>query len=238
MHREHGFLLKNGSWQWHTQSITPVYDKEGKILEIQGICHDVTEKRSSDEILRNANRQLNLLSGITRHDILNKITAIHGYITISEMENSNPVISEYLKKMKNSTNLIQEQIEFTRLYQDLGSQDPKWMDLHEALSYLSMPDSITQERNLKNVSVFSDPMLEKVFFNLLDNSIRHGQYVTKITIGSHISGDNLIITWEDNGIGIHEDEKEKIFERGYGKNTGLGLFLSREILSITGITIK
>jgi two-component system CheB/CheR fusion protein len=33
-------------------------------------------------------------------------------------------------------------------------------------------------------------------------------------------------------------EKEKIFERGYGKNTGLGLFLSRDILDITGITIK
>ena len=49
--------------------------------------------------------------------------------------------------------------------------------------------------------------------------------------------DGLHIVWEDNGIGIAEKEKELIFERGYGKNTGLGLFLVREILSITGIRI-
>jgi len=43
---------------------------------------------------------------------------------------------------------------------------------------------------------------------------------------------------EDDGDGVASGEKEKIFERGFGKNTGLGLFLSREILSITGIMIR
>ncbi len=43
---------------------------------------------------------------------------------------------------------------------------------------------------------------------------------------------------EDDGEGVPADEKEKIFERGFGKNTGLGLFISREILDITGITIR
>jgi len=47
-----------------------------------------------------------------------------------------------------------------------------------------------------------------------------------------------VVVWEDNGVGIMEEEKERIFERGYGKNTGLGLFLVREILSLTGIMIS
>jgi signal transduction histidine kinase len=55
---------------------------------------------------------------------------------------------------------------------------------------------------------------------------------------SHPSGEDLIVVWEDNGIGRAENEKERIFERGSGKNTGLGLFLVREILSLTGILIK
>jgi signal transduction histidine kinase len=42
----------------------------------------------------------------------------------------------------------------------------------------------------------------------------------------------------DDGVGIPDDEKEKIFTRGFGKNTGYGLFLIREILSITGFSIK
>lgn len=49
--------------------------------------------------------------------------------------------------------------------------------------------------------------------------------------------DDTKIVWEDNGTGIPDEEKEQIFHRGYGKNTGLCLFLVREILSITGMMI-
>ena len=48
----------------------------------------------------------------------------------------------------------------------------------------------------------------------------------------------MILIIEDDGIGIPEEDKDKIFTRGFGKNTGYGLFLVREILLITGITIK
>jgi signal transduction histidine kinase len=50
--------------------------------------------------------------------------------------------------------------------------------------------------------------------------------------------DGLMLIIEDNGIGIAAEEKPMIFDRGYGKNKGLGLFLVREVLSITGISIK
>jgi len=89
-----------------------------------------------------------------------------------------------------------------------------------------------------NLEVFADPLIVKVFFNLLDNSIRHGQRVTEIRVASHQSGDNLVVVWEDNGVGIAMEDKELIFGRGFGKNTGLGMFLVREILSLTGITIR
>jgi len=81
-------------------------------------------------------------------------------------------------------------------------------------------------------------MLEKVFYNLFDNAQRHGERVTEIAIRCERAPDGIIIIVEDNGVGIAAGEKEKIFERGFGKNTGLGLFLVQEILSITGITIR
>jgi signal transduction histidine kinase len=90
---------------------------------------------------------------------------------------------------------------------------------------------------MQNISIFADPMLEKVFFNLLDNSVRHGQHVTEIRVSAHESENELTVFWEDNGVGITMQEKEKIFERGYGKNTGFGMFLVREILLLTGILI-
>jgi len=71
-----------------------------------------------------------------------------------------------------------------------------------------------------------------------ERNIRHGEHVTDIRISPHVSESNLVITWEDNGVGVPEEEKEQIFNRGFGKNTGLGLFLLREILALTDISIR
>jgi signal transduction histidine kinase len=86
--------------------------------------------------------------------------------------------------------------------------------------------------------VLADPMIQKVFENLMENTLRHAHSTTRIGCRCEERGGQLAIIWEDNGPGIPDDLKERIFERGYGENTGLGLFLSREILAITGITIK
>jgi len=80
-------------------------------------------------------------------------------------------------------------------------------------------------------------MIEKVFSNLLDNTLRHGTGATRVHLSCEESEDSLRLIWEDDGCGIPADQKERIFERGVGKNTGFGLLLSREILAITGITI-
>jgi signal transduction histidine kinase len=85
--------------------------------------------------------------------------------------------------------------------------------------------------------VFADPLIGKVFYNPMDNAVRYGGKITTIRFSALESGDDHLIVCEDDGEGVAADLKEKIFERGYGKNTGLGLALSREILDITGITI-
>ncbi len=72
----------------------------------------------------------------------------------------------------------------------------------------------------------------------MDNAVRHGGAITIISISSQVCENCLTITCVDDGIGIPPDEKEKIFNHGYGKNTGIGLFLAKEILSITGLSIR
>ena len=228
---------KNGTWQWHTQSISPVYDVGGRVIAVQGICHDITEHKRVRDNLRRANRQLSLLTGVTRHDILNNVSTARGYLKIAEMKYGDPAQAEYMKKTDDAITEIKSQIEFTKVYQDLGAHDPQWIDLDMVMPRAHVPKTISLNADVRGVMVLADPMLEKVFFNLLDNSLRHGERVTEIAVSSHQSDGNLVIVWEDNGIGVASDEKERIFERGFGKNTGMGLFLVREILSITGISI-
>jgi signal transduction histidine kinase len=154
------------------------------------------------------------------------------------MRNPDPEISPDLETLYSVLKTIQQQIEFTRIYEDLGSQQPVWINLDSIIPHSSVPASVTLVSEIADLSVFADPLIDKVFFNLLDNSLRHGQQVTLIRISSRESDGTLTVVWEDNGCGIPDEDKENIFRRGFGKNTGLGMFLAREILSLTDMVIK
>jgi len=166
------------------------------------------------------------------------MTVLLGYLHLAEEEPANPRVPEFLRKMELTATNIRSQIEFTRIYQDLGTHEPQWLDLAMIIRRIKVPEEIALIADVENISVFASPMFEKVFFNLIDNSIRHGERVTGIRVSCQKSGDDLVIVWEDNGVGIPGKDKEHIFERGFGKNTGLGMFLAREVLALTGITIR
>jgi PAS domain S-box-containing protein len=228
----------NGTWIWFTLSISPIRDSDGNIVACIGISHDITGRKKNEEAFRRANRQLKLLSSITRHDILNRISVIQGYITIAEQDCADSILSGYLGKMNAAIQEIQSQIEFTRMYHNLGSHEPRWIRMADIMPGLPVPETITLKADLENISVFADTMFEKVFFNLLDNSVRHGKQVTEIHVSAHHAGDHMAVVWEDNGGGFPAENKERIFELGYGMNTGYGMFLVREVLSLTGLSIK
>lgn len=231
-------LNVKGVLQWHLISISPVSDNSGKTILIQGISHNITERKKIEHDLINAFRQLNLLSNITRHDILNQVNAGLIFLDDISIRWKDPVLSLQIEKVRTSIGTIQKQIEFTRVYQDLGIHEPRWYTLESIIPFSSLSDDISLTRVINGFSIYADPMIEKVFFNLLDNSIRHGQHVTRIRISAVPTDQELILVWEDNGVGIRSEDKEKIFDRGFGKNTGLGMFLVREILSLTGIAIR
>ena len=211
---------------------------DSRLAGLRGVAYDITERKRAEEALQLANRQLNLLGSITRHDLLNKITVILGNLKLAEKKCTDPGLMEHLAKIRSATGAIKSQIEFTRIYQKLGTHEPQWIAIESVMPTSHVPPGITLDAEVRGISVLADPMLERVFFNLLDNSIRHGQQVTAIRVFTEPSGSDLVMFWEDNGIGIPDDEKEKIFEREFGANTGLGMFLAREILSLTGITIR
>ena len=198
----------------------------------------LVQKKEGEAALRQANRQLNLLSGITRHDINNKIQVILGYLELIRERLQEPGLKEMADSIESATQAIQSQISFMKVYQDLGIHEPVWQILGNLIPRAQGPEGVTWQADVEGIEVLADPMFERVFSNLLDNSIRHGSHVTEIKVFSRISGTGLLIIWEDNGVGIMPAQKERIFERGFGKNTGFGLFLTKEILSLTGMGIR
>jgi PAS domain S-box-containing protein len=219
---------------------SPLRDEVGNITGSVHVMRDITEHKQTEESLRRANNKLTMLSSITRHDILNKLTGLRMYLELSKESVNDPVFLDYIEKEIETTEAIERQIEFTRFYESIGVNAPQWQDVTErirsAASQLPL-EGITFDILLPPVQVYADALIEKVFYNLIENSLRHGGRITSMSFTFEETQKGGVITFRDDGKGISLADKDKLFRRGFGKHTGLGLFLSREILSITGITI-
>jgi len=236
---EYRALRKDGSTFWALAFASP-FIVNGKHGGLRGFIFNITERKNTEETLHQASRKLTILSNITRHDILNQLMGLRGYLELSKEKVKDPVILKYILKEEQVAETIQGQIEFSRNYQDIGGHAPNWQSVSKtissAVSQLNL-SGVEIDVAVDRVEVFADSLLVKVFYNLMENSLRHGDHVTRMDFSVQESEKGLILIYRDNGVGISAEDKKKLFHQGFGKHTGLGLFLSREILSITGITI-
>jgi len=205
--------------------------------------YENTERKRVEEALAEANKKLNLLSSITRHDINNQLLILNGYVELLHGEIPDPSLEDYFSRIAKASSQISSMIRFTKDYEKIGIRAPVWHDLQVLVNNVEkgvIPGQVTIKNDLPaGIEVFTDPLIVKVFFNLIDNAIRHGGgRITTIRFSFKESNGDRMIVCEDDGDGVATDDKEKIFSRGFGKNTGFGLPICREILEITGITIK
>ncbi|MCX6699584.1 MAG: hypothetical protein NTV68_06605 [Methanomicrobiales archaeon] len=106
------------------------------------------------------------------------------------------------------------------------------------LSHISI-GNIRPRIETENLEIFADPLLEKVCQRLFENPGQHGGHVTRIRIWYTVTSDRATIFFEDDGIGIPQEKKERIFLRGDGTRASMSsLIFVRKILDSTGITIK
>ncbi|WP_319538516.1 ATP-binding protein [uncultured Methanospirillum sp.] len=201
--------------------------------------HELGQRIAAEESLRTANRKLNLLSSITRHDILNQLSVITGAIELLPEEGCSSLY--LIEIIQRSVANIHKQISFTRLYEQMGSHQPEWQRMDEMVMHAQEGISlhgIRIENTVGRLELYADPMASRAVFNLFENAVRHGGEVSLITLDFKVIDSEGIIVISDDGYGVPVGEKEKIFERGFGTNTGLGLFLVREIFLITEINIE
>ena len=217
-----------------------VFSDTGELIALEGYIADISGHKHAEEALRMTNRKLQLLSSITRHDIRNQVLALRSALDLIDPDHLDQDTRKLIGIVRKAAETIDGQIGFTKEYEHLGMKEPRWQNIREvfrhATHYFLMCD-ISLEMLADEYEIFADPLLEKVFYNLLDNALRHGGNVTRISLSCHETDAGLKIFVQDNGRGVPDEDKRLIFEQDFGRNTGLGLFLSREILSITGISI-
>ena len=189
------------------------------------------------------NEKLSVVGKLTRHDVGNKLNTIRGnvYLTKQGLSGRHEAL-EYLGNIESTVGQVVEFFDFAKTYESLGD---------EVLSYISVADAVegafTMFSDLQDVEmmndcggliVLADSLLSRLLYNLIDNSLKHGERVNRIRVYWEEAKDELKLVYEDDGVGISEAEKEKIFEQGYGKGSGLGLYLIKKMCSVYGWTIK
>lgn len=218
----------------------PLLDASGDFSGSMAVVVDTSDIIAKEEALERMNKRLNILSSITRHDILNQISVLGGYLEL-ERRGLNPERrAERLLKMASALSSISRQIAFTKDYEEMGVKAPTWQDVMATVRVaaggldLEHIDLILETDGLQ---ILADPLLVKVFYNLLENSVKHGGGVTRIEVRAERRQGCAEVVYEDNGHGIPEDQQACLFTRGCGGRSGLGLFLSKEILAITKIGV-
>jgi PAS domain S-box-containing protein len=234
----------------------PLITKDGTPLEVEtrvnpgnwngqevifGVTRDMTAQHRMEESIRAANKKLLLCSDISQHDIKNQVAILSGIIEIDLELTKDDAIRADLETMRKAVNKISDQLAFTKDYTRIGMNAPRWHDLEKtfrAASRQFQRDDAHVDMNPMPYEVLADPLLERVFYNLLDNSMRHGKQVRNILASARLEGSSLIVSVEDDGVGIPDKEKAAIFSQGVGRNTGYGLFFVKEALGLTNVGIE
>ncbi|MFA4876043.1 MAG: ATP-binding protein [Methanoregula sp.] len=235
-----GLVLKNYEMlELDEILITGLFLVVALILLIVKLHHMMMQEiRERDELetrLHKAETRLTFLNTITRQDILNQLTELS-----LDMEHTTQ--SADIQKIRMAIGRIHRQVKFIKEYQDIGVSPPEWQNVADTIMRARVGASlgkVTIDVEIQNIEIYADRLLEKAFFYMIDNSLKHGgEHLTRIRFTSQVLESSLMIVCEDDGAGIPPTKKGTLFPEEYGKHAGYGLFFVKQILAATGIMVR
>lgn len=181
---------------------------------------------------------------MTRHDVRNKLTTITGnaYLLRKRVA-GDPEALESLRYIELAVSKVEKILGQARNYEKLGVEQRTYVDaeetLDEAVSLFSDLKGIQIVNQCAGLTVLADSLLRQVFYNLIENSLKHGEKTKLIRVYyRNPSAGKLELVYEDDGVGIANDMRSNLFKEGVGKHTGYGLFLIKRICEVYGWAIE
>ena len=244
---------KDGRWIW-TEAESKVIKRSGVPIGLQASLRDITELVEADKSLKKSlqklkvlNEKLEVVGSLTRHDLRNKLSTMLGriYLAKEKLSENHDALTD-LDEVQSSISEAERILDFARIYEIIGIEELTYVNvsnnIKEAISLL--PEGEPKLQGIKisdetqGFTVLADSLLRQLFYNLIHNSMTHGEHVDQVSIRYSEGKDSLKLIYEDDGVGIPDGEKEKIFKEGYGKGTGYGLYLIKKMCEVYGWTIE
>ncbi len=236
-------LLKKGDG-----STFPAEISTSRFVDIQGITlismiiRDVSERKQAEEKIRLANRKLSLMTEVASQDIQNKVTALRAFVELSKAPANEGDRKSFIEKEMLILETIHTLIKKTKDYLQMGINQSRWIPLEKIVlvqfSRISRHQKIILDNNLQGFEIYSDPVIDRVFYNLMLNAINHGKKLTRISVSWHETPEGAVLVCEDDGVGIPFGQKDHIFDRIIGGVGTFGLFFVHEFLTLSGMKIR
>jgi signal transduction histidine kinase len=227
---------------------SPIRNASGEVTGVVVVSYDISDhKKAEEELTKNQakmeimNEKLNVLGRLTRHDVGNKLMVMRSNIYLLKKQiGDNPKLAKNFEGIDSAINQSDVMFEFSRSYEKIGVEEPSEIDVaqcfNQAASLLPNFGTIKVFNDCQGLCVTADSLLKQLFYNFLDNSLKYGEKVTQIQLSYTKEKDRVKLSYEDNGVGIPEANKQKLFIEGFttGKGTGLGLFLIKKMVEVYG----
>ncbi|MGA3192361.1 MAG: PAS domain S-box protein [Candidatus Bathyarchaeia archaeon] len=241
---------KDGSLVTVAFSAAPII-VENQVIGHIAVYKDISQLKKAEEELKETleklaktNEKLRVVGGLARHDVRNKLSAITGNVYLAKKKlASNSEVLNNLKEMELAIGQIVRIFDFTKTYEMIGIEELRYTEVEktidEAVSLFSDLKDVRMINNCRGLTVLADSLLGQLFYNLVDNSLKYGEKIKTINVYyEEIEKDTLKLVYEDDGVGISESEKKKLFQEGYGRGTGYGLYSIRKICEGYGWNIE
>jgi len=214
-------------------------------------CENISERKKSEEKLKEnsqrielMNEKLNVVGSLTRHDVGNKLMVANSNLfLLRKMIGDKPEFAKYFDGINSALESANRIFEFSRFCEQIGAEEPSKENVFEcfnqAAALLPNLGSAKVVNECGELVVMADSMLKQIFYNFIDNSLKHGEKVTQIRLHYSKEGEELKLFYEDNGVGVSETNKPKIFNSGFTTrgSSGLGLSLVKKMIEFYGWTI-
>jgi PAS domain S-box-containing protein len=218
---------------------------------LMAFCENISERKKSEEKLKEnsqrielMNEKLNVVGSLTRHDVGNKLMVANSNLfLLRKMIGDKPEFAKYFDGINSALESANRIFEFSRFCEQIGAEEPSKENVFEcfnqAAALLPNLGSVKVVNECGELVVMADSMLKQIFYNFIDNSLKHGEKVTQIRLHYSKEREELKLFYEDNGVGVSETNKPKIFNSGFTTrgSSGLGLSLVKKMIEFYGWTI-
>ena len=201
---------------------------------------DITSRVTAENALKIANDKLNLLSSISTDHLQRDVNDIIEMVRQAKNQVSDTLSNVFFTNIGDKLSTISRRIDLTLSYRNLGTTPPVWQNVQETLvsmAFSKLKDGVSVRFWSERLEVYADPLIRDVLRHIVANSFQYAGRFDLLLLRYLEREDGLVLFLEDNGPGIPVLKKQQIFEYDSGGHKGIGLFICRQIIEVSGMTI-